>query len=419
MLGYRKRSFADAHGMLATLRANLADLGTLKALQQLLYREIVRTEKKIRELKAERKGVMKAGGRRAGRRSSILLHRVEKARHCAYVWRCFGDAIAFSYMDKFALKHCYYSTERARVKQSAGFLSDKVGMATEIAWLEFALDQKTPALLVDLTDTIRHGDICLMDEADPLLIEVKAGSEMDRRGRRQKRSLAKLRQFFETDRVRDLRGIADVRRKAFAVAERNYADEIEACIGDAMKNGHSVRTPERGLHYIAMADNAPAMDDILTPLVLTKPLIFQLNEFKAERAWAPYYPFVLSISIADRDYLWAFSRGEVYLLVILEQDRLCEIAKEKGYGAEVDVNNEQHMLTISIPSTDKRISVSSHFLRRIGLEFASPEWVVAAAIEMLCGGDMSVTEALAQPDAADFEFTPPRIGGMVKPANLG
>jgi len=143
MLGYRKKSFADAHAHLSKLRANLADFATLKALQQLLCREIVRTEKKIRDLKAERKAVMKAGGQRAGRRSSILLGRIEKVRHCAYVWRCFGDAIAFLYMDKFALKQCYYSTKHAGAKQTAGFLSDKSGLATEIAWLEFALEQKT------------------------------------------------------------------------------------------------------------------------------------------------------------------------------------------------------------------------------------------------------------------------------------
>jgi prevent-host-death family protein len=37
----------------------------------------------------------------------------------------------------------------------------------------------------------------------------------------------------------------------------------------------------------------------------------------------------------------------------------------------------------------------------------------------LAGSNMSLAEALAQPDVADFEFKPPRVGGMVKPANLG
>jgi prevent-host-death family protein len=33
----------------------------------------------------------------------------------------------------------------------------------------------------------------------------------------------------------------------------------------------------------------------------------------------------------------------------------------------------------------------------------------------LADGNMSLAEALAQPDAADFEFNPPRVGGVVKP----
>jgi hypothetical protein len=40
-----------------------------------------------------------------------------------------------------------------------------------------------PALLVDLTNTIRHGDICLMGESDPCLIEMKASKNLDSRGK--------------------------------------------------------------------------------------------------------------------------------------------------------------------------------------------------------------------------------------------
>jgi prevent-host-death family protein len=37
----------------------------------------------------------------------------------------------------------------------------------------------------------------------------------------------------------------------------------------------------------------------------------------------------------------------------------------------------------------------------------------------LAGGNMSLAEALAQQVGAGFEFKPPRVGGMVKPADLG
>jgi PHD/YefM family antitoxin component YafN of YafNO toxin-antitoxin module len=38
----------------------------------------------------------------------------------------------------------------------------------------------------------------------------------------------------------------------------------------------------------------------------------------------------------------------------------------------------------------------------------------------LTGSDMSLAEALAQPDHVDFDFDPPRLGGGIfKPADLG
>jgi hypothetical protein len=150
MLGYRKRSFKRAHELLAALRANPDDLGSLTSLQRLLFGETLRAEKKIRELKAELKGIQQSGGQGVPKRSNYLKDRIEKVRQVAYVWRCFGDAIAFLYMDKFAIKQSFYSTENTSPKQGSGFISDKIGLPNEIALLEEAIAHGIPALLVDL-----------------------------------------------------------------------------------------------------------------------------------------------------------------------------------------------------------------------------------------------------------------------------
>jgi hypothetical protein len=141
MFGYRKHSFASAHALLRTLRADLQDLATLNELQKLLLREVMRAEEKIRELKAEFK-TMKETDIAAARRSAYLENRIEGFRQCAFIWRCFGDAIAFLYLDKFALKHCFYSTENTHSKQSAGFILGKEGLASELALLDSALKHK-------------------------------------------------------------------------------------------------------------------------------------------------------------------------------------------------------------------------------------------------------------------------------------
>ena len=72
------------------------------------------------------------GGKTAAKRSSYFQNRIERVRDLAYVWRCFGDAIAFLYMDKYALKHTYFNTENVNPKGNAGFLSGKDGLFHEI-----------------------------------------------------------------------------------------------------------------------------------------------------------------------------------------------------------------------------------------------------------------------------------------------
>jgi hypothetical protein len=382
MLGYRKRSFSDAHKLLSALRADHDDLVSLRRLQRLLMHEIIRTEAKTRALKAERKGVAAKGGKSAAKRSSVLAQRVEKVRAAAYVWRCFGDAIAFEFLDKYALKQSFYDAGRPVVKQRAGFLSGKEGLATEIAFLEDFLEKKVPALLVDLTDSIRHGDICLLEGPDPQLIEVKVKAGLDARGRRQRDNLAKLHEFFEHDEAEGLRGFAGVtRRTEFSSADRTYFAELNACIGQAMENGHATVSPEPGLHYLAMTEAGPSLNNVVASLELDKPWGFPLNEFKAERAWAPYYPYALSIE--SEAALWAFVRGDLYLVVIVETGALETVAKEAGYVAEFDVGKEDYPLTLRDKDLKELTRVSSHYLRRMALEFVSPRWLLESAIEVV------------------------------------
>jgi hypothetical protein len=384
MLGYRKRSFSHAHALLQTLRANREDFATLKELQKLLLREVIRAEKKIRELKTELKTKEGMGDRAAARRSAYLEKRIEGFRQCAYIWRCFGDAIAFLYMDKFALKHCFYSTENTNAKQDAGFIFGKQGLANEIALLDSALEHKVPAILVDLTNTNRHGDICLMGESDPYLIEVKASKTRDRRGRRQRQNLEKLHSFYETDRGDGLRGFPDVRRLAFEMPEGTYVDQINKCIADAQKEGYAVCQPERGLHYIVKAQNGPDFGQVIGSLdELKAPWAFFLNQFKSARTWAPYLPFILTIE--DKDHLWEFIRGNLFILVVVEVDMLCQIAVDKGHKAKFDPDDENYPLRIEVPGSDpdRMPGISKHLLSRIAMEFVSPEWVVLSSLETI------------------------------------
>ena len=76
----------------------------------------------------------------------------------------------------------------------------------------------------------------------------------------------------------------------------------------------------------------------------------------------------------------------------------CQIAREKGYDATLDIGSEPGIggLTIKNPADATGISVSSHFLARIAFEFLSPEWVVTTAIEMGSSNGVALLSAPAR-----------------------
>lgn len=377
MLGYRKKSFAMAHSLLHELRANLKDLEKLRILQRLLVREILRTEAKNRIVRARLKAVQANTGGAKRKQAASLKNSLKKIRRAAYIWRSFGDAIAFSYMDKFALKQCFYS-QSMTPKQSAGFLSDKSGFNLEIRILEAAIDAGIPALLTDITNTIRYGDVCLMGGNDPVLFEIKSSSRTDRRGIRQRKELAALHEFYTTDRAEQWRGSVPVLRVAFEGDEISYADKMESTIATAFRDGHCVTQPEPGLYYVALADGAPVISDVLDSLHLVAPWLFTLNELKNELAWQPYYPFTLSFS--DRDHLWAFIRGDVFVIVVFDIDRLRGIVEEFDACSQFDFTNREYPLLIDLGGEQGWFKVSTHILSRIGLEFVSPQWLIEVSM---------------------------------------
>jgi len=365
--------------LLRRLRDNLEDLEALRELQKLLLHEVTRAEEKIRQLKSELRKITGAKDSAKVKRLGYLNNRIDGFRQCAYIWRCFGDAIAFLYLDRFSLKQCFYSTETPNPKQDAGFILGKEGLANELLLLKSALEHSVPAILVDLTNTIRHGDVCLLGGGDPCLIEAKLSKKMNRRGKRQKRSLEKLHTFYETDKCAGLRGIPEVQRRSHKTPEQTHIDVINECIREAMNGGHAIRQPEHGLYYFVATEKGPNLEECLKTLKPKNAFwTFFLNEHKANRTWAPYSPFTLSID--DSDHLWNFIRGNLFIYVFVEFDALRKIALDEGCEATVDPDDGEYPLRIQTPEGGP-LCISSNMLARIGLEFMSPGWIVRCSLE--------------------------------------
>ena len=212
MIGFRKKSFWRAHALLHALKEDDRNLDILRDIQILLIKEIMRAEVQIKAHKTE----LRAWQTVAESRRKFLTTRIESLRNVVFIWKCFGDALAFLYMDKFALKHTFYSAQEFKIKQDAGFLSGKEGLAAEFGLVLDALQNNVPAMLTDLTTTIRHGDVVAMGASDPYLMEVKAKKSKNERARKQKKNLEILHEFFENDRSDRLRGMTGVTRQTYS-----------------------------------------------------------------------------------------------------------------------------------------------------------------------------------------------------------
>ncbi|MBY3191562.1 hypothetical protein [Rhizobium laguerreae] len=388
MIKKRGKSFERAHGLLEELRSVRAALGDgtlptratlqpLWILQRLLVKEITRAERKVRRIKAV---LRSKSEEEAADRVSSLLTQIEGYRHLTYMWRSFGDAVAFLFLDKFALKQVFYNTQNRNAKQDAGFLSDKSGFAGEWKEVERWIRQGVPALLCDLTNTIRHGDVCVMTGPDPVLIEVKLG-KLDGRGREQRDSIRQLTEFFETDASTGLRGLGEIRRTAHQTPELSYASAMEQTMIVALKTGAAVSSPESGLWYLAVADEQVDINASIEGLGLRRPIAYPLNEVKSARSWAPYTPFILSFR--DQRAVFRFLWGDVLTFVIYDLEELVSASTQRGLEIDLFSREQEAAFELREPGSGRNIRLAWQMLDRLALEFTSPMWLLSAAIERL------------------------------------
>ena len=186
-----------------------------------------------------------------------------------FIWKCFGDALAYIYLDNFSVKHAFFDTNRRGIKQDAGIISGKEGLQQETKVVLEIIDHGVPAVLCDITNTLRHGDVCILATSDPLVLEVKTGAKLNQRGKRQLAKLQQLHSFLATDRASEFRGLKGMtKRIELDVSPRDNLQALNDCIAHAQRDGQHVIQPEPGVTYAAICTNAkPDVGAITSKLV--------------------------------------------------------------------------------------------------------------------------------------------------------
>jgi hypothetical protein len=169
MIGYYKKHILALSDAISQIQSSPERVDQLKEFQTLLIGRILNSEKKIdgfkkrlndlkRELRSSRPTKEKA--KAIKKQIKFYQQRINDHKWMLFVWRCFGDAVVFLYLDKFAIKPFLYEFGSNVQKQRAGRLAGKEGLKAELSVAFDALAHGVPAILCDLTNCIRHGDIC-------------------------------------------------------------------------------------------------------------------------------------------------------------------------------------------------------------------------------------------------------------------
>lgn len=213
---WHDESLLEALFHLRDLDSDKERVQLLLSLQKTLIRQIIRIEKGITRLKRARKRL--SGSKSVPRippeqfKTKVIKQlmtqcddRITLYRRQLFCWRFIGDGIAAIYQSKYSLKQLHFDDQQNQ-KQDAGFLLGKIGFKQEYKMLIKGIRMGVPLLLCDLTNIIRHGDLCLLGTHEPVLIEMKSSGNRNRRAARQQEQLRELSRFFNSDIIENYRG---------------------------------------------------------------------------------------------------------------------------------------------------------------------------------------------------------------------
>lgn len=383
MIGRYKRSIVSLIRMLRRFEEDPKQFSLLYDVQKTLVCRIKYLERRIAQTKKQQKLLKSL--RKSGELSrwqlkdhqKQLIKRSKEYQYLLYCFRHIGDGFAHLLFNKWDIKPL-------SAKQPSGDLTGRTGLRKEINSLRLLIKAGLPAMFTDLTNCLRHGDICVSIDGAPLVGEVKSNQNVNARVSRQIKGIERFQDYLITDQAEDLFGMNRVRRVELDLYEIDYRGSLNELIQNAKKVGYAVRDVEPGLRYAVFWHDCgmPVLRSLFKGM--RAPIGFFLNEAKSLTAWTPYYPFVLSIR--DPEDVMAFVGGDLIIMVIVDHAAIQE--QSNSLGCLVEPVNEPfrgfRFKTIEDGSTPGECLVSAHFFSRIAFEFVSLQWFVSVSCCKAC-----------------------------------
>jgi hypothetical protein len=379
MLSHHKKTliglFEQCHKIYANPQESVQDC---LSVQETLIRKITYVERRIRERKEAIKNLKnrlgghdtirlnKEDARKAKEQIQQYHYQIDEYQELATIYRDIGDALAFSYIDKWDIKPL-------AIKETAGALSGKKGSRLERKILRKAFNLGHIVLLNDITNCLRYGDITVPKDGKFMIIEAKSGKRRTNRDSRQSAETQSLMKYFETDKTDRLyRKDGTVRRVGLGTTEIHHREKINELVLSAIEHGISFMEIESGLFYIVSANlDIDIANNILTKLKITgKPIASLLSRGSRNHI---YFPIILTIQ--DPESLYKFYDGQISIVTIIDTDVI--ESKLNKYNLHFSlIENDSDWIAEILENEISIMKVSSSLWLRLHAEFISLEWFI-------------------------------------------
>jgi hypothetical protein len=385
MLRNHRKTLISLFRDLNQLSTDSKDVSLCFSIQERLLTHIRRTEYRIKIIKKQN-NTLKYTIRHARlpreettkHKEQIALNDSKKQSYdqLLNIFRDIGDGIAFIYLNKWDIKPLCMS------KEHAGFISGKKGIRLELKLFRHCKSQNIACIFNDITNSIRYGDITVLKYGKPQFYEVKSGrsSINNDRTQRQVERAKKILKYLIHDQgegVYPSQGNITLHRRELAIKEKHHRRRLKTLLVKALGDHKNATIKiENGLYYNVSVFVGSADKDFNKLPKGAKWCVFFVNMEK--RIKQAYYPFTLSVK--NPEALFAFYDGECLITVFVDLNVIEEQLLERGITVEF-YEDGQYFLRMDNPKTLMRdITVSHHFMGRLGAEFLSLKWM----IEELC-----------------------------------
>jgi hypothetical protein len=400
MLSFYRQSLIKLFATVQLIReAPYACTGECFQVQESLIKRITYIEQRIREtksiiavhlgsLRTARKDVrlskQKAAEVKAG--ISHLRSQVDEYKYLLAILREIGDGLAFAYINKWDIKPLSF-------KQPPGFISGKVGARRERSVWRTLAQQGRVAILNDLTNCLRYGDITLpLPGGKFTVVEIKPSSRQNRRSKRQLEQMEHIVEYLDTDHTDRLYGLdGDVYRMALLGDEVDLRDEINLMIEEAVERGCCAREVETGLIYAVATESGYTSEAVR---LLTdgqskgEVWVAHLNNLDN----TAYYPFTLSIR--NPQALYAFYEGALSITIALCKDVIARKLQAESLTLRSNDGLDDWVFEVApIQENDPRfgrVRIGYHLLNRIYAEFLSFQWFFEQLIRVVSNPSLAI-----------------------------